>query len=83
MATGEHFGENAETIAYGIAALLADRAIEMRARTAARMTDELAAAIILKRRQAKATIARNAELARARADGERRRRLILAAAAGR
>jgi hypothetical protein len=73
MATGEHFGENAEAFTYGIAALLADRAIEMRARTAARMTDELAAAMIRERRAAKRTIARQ------RADGERRRRMIIAA----
>lgn len=74
MATGEHFGENAEAFTYGIAALLADRAIEMRSRTAARMTDAMAAAIIRERRAARAGIARQ------RADGERRRRMIIAAA---
>ncbi|MCJ2088482.1 hypothetical protein MKK88_21220 [Methylobacterium sp. E-005] len=69
----EDFGNSAEAICYGIAGILADRAIDMRAATAARMTDELAARIILQRRAQKATIARQ------RADGERRRRMIIAA----
>jgi len=70
---GEDFGAQAEIIGYGIAGILADRAIEMRAATAARLTDELAARIIMQRRALKASIARQ------RADGERRRRMILAA----
>lgn len=69
----EDFGSSAETICYGIASILADRAIDARAATAARMTDRLAAQIILQRRAAKADIARQ------RADGERRRRMIIAA----
>lgn len=70
---GENFGAQAEATCYGITALLAGFADDARARTAARMTDELAAAIILQRRAAKASIARK------RADGERRRRMIIAA----
>lgn len=69
----EDFGNSAENICQGIAAILASRAIDMRAATAARMTDELAARIILQRRAAKATLARQ------RQDSERRRRMIIAA----
>ncbi|MCJ2089794.1 hypothetical protein MKK88_27965 [Methylobacterium sp. E-005] len=68
----DDFGTGAENICQGIAAILASRAIDARAATAARMTDELAARIILQRCQAKGRIAQQ------RADGERRRRMILA-----
>ncbi|MCJ2015578.1 hypothetical protein [Methylobacterium sp. J-076] len=69
----EDFGNSAEAFTYGIAAILANRASDARAATAARMTDQLAARIIIERRAQKASIARQ------RADGERRRRMIIAA----
>lgn len=69
----EDFGAQAEATCYCIASILASRAIDLRAATAARLTDELAARIIIERRAQKASIARQ------RADGERRRRMIIAA----
>jgi hypothetical protein len=71
---GEHFGAQAEATCYGIAAILANIADDARARASARMTDELAARIILQRRAAKASIRQQ------RADSDRRRRMLIAAA---
>lgn len=70
----EDFGNSAEATCYGIAAILAGFADDARARTAARMTDQLAAQIILQRRAAKADIARQREIS------DRRRRMLIAAA---
>ena len=74
---GENFGAQAEATCYGIAALLAGFADDARARASARMTDALAARIIIERRQAKASIRQQREIS------DRRRRMLIAAAAGR